>query len=73
MNYRINSEFQAPFRIFPYIDEINNYKLEMELRIRACFPKNVTCSYVFAKVPMPKSNSSVKVELVKVYYDSNII
>jgi len=27
MNYRINGEFPAPFRIYPFIDESNQYRL----------------------------------------------
>jgi AP-4 complex subunit mu-1 len=28
MNYRINGEFPAPFRIYPFIEELNQYKLQ---------------------------------------------
>lgn len=27
MNYRINADYQTPFRIYPFIDELSNYKL----------------------------------------------
>jgi len=27
MNYRINGEYPAPFRFYPYIDELSQYKL----------------------------------------------
>ena len=67
MNYRVNSDFQAPFRIFPYIDEASNYKLEVELRIRACYGKQTAATYLIVKVPMPKANTSIKPELIKVY------
>lgn len=39
MNYRVTSDFQAPFRVFPFIEEVSNYKLELTLKIKACFPK----------------------------------
>lgn len=71
MNYRINSEFPAPFRIFPYIDEVSNYKLELELRIRACYPKQINASYLIAKIPVPKTNSNIKPELAKVMGNKN--
>jgi len=73
MNYRINSEFPAPFRIFPYIDEVSNYKLELELRIRACYPKQINASYVIAKIPVPKTNSNIKPELSKVKRKPNLL
>lgn len=41
MNYRVTSEFQSPFRIFPVIEEVSAYKLELTLRVKACFPKEV--------------------------------
>jgi AP-4 complex subunit mu-1 len=27
MNYRINADYQTPFRVYPFIDELANYKL----------------------------------------------
>lgn len=66
MGYRMNSEYAAPFRLFPYIDEINNFKIVLDLRIRACFPKDIIASYITAKIPMPKNISNVKPELAKV-------
>lgn len=39
MNYRINSEFNAPFRIFPFLDKISAYKMELLVKVRACFPE----------------------------------
>lgn len=38
MNYRINGDYQTPFRIYPFIDEISQYKLQLTLKIRATFP-----------------------------------
>ena len=66
MNYRVTSDFQAPFRVFPFIDEVSNYKLEMTLKIRACFPKETCASYVVLKFPVPKLTSNVHNELTKV-------
>jgi len=66
MNYRVTSDFQAPFRVFPFIDEVSNYKLEMTLKIRACFPKESCASYVVLKFPVPKLTSNVHNELTKV-------
>jgi AP-4 complex subunit mu-1 len=38
MNYRINGDYQTPFRIYPFIDEISQYKLQFTLKVRATFP-----------------------------------
>ena len=29
MNYRVTSDFQAPFRVFPFIEELSSYKFEL--------------------------------------------
>ena len=34
MNYRITSEFRAPFRIFPVLEESSPYKIELVLKVR---------------------------------------
>ena len=35
MNYRINGEYPAPFRIYPFIDEVTQYKLQFTVKVRA--------------------------------------
>jgi AP-4 complex subunit mu-1 len=68
MNYRVASEFQAPFRVFPYIEEVSNYKLELLLKVKALFLKTTVASYVIIKFAVPKTTSSVHNELAKVIY-----
>lgn len=66
MSYRTTSEYQPPFRLFPYIDEISNYKIMLDLRIKACFPKDTTAVNILVKIPMPKNISNVTPEVAKV-------
>ena len=40
MNYRITGEFQAPFRIYPFIDELSNYKVKKKHSIIQYFSCN---------------------------------
>ena len=68
MNYRINSEYAPPFRLFPFVGLASSFKLELDLKIRACFPKQITATYVFVKIPMPKKSTSVKADLMKVSF-----
>ena len=35
MNYRINGEYSAPFRIYPFVDEESGYRLRFTLKVRA--------------------------------------
>lgn len=65
MNYRVTGDFTAPFRVFPFIDEVSPYKLELQLKIKACYPKEMNATYVIAKFSVPKSVSNVHNELEK--------
>ena len=38
MNYRISADYQTPFRIYPFIDELSQYKLQFTLKIKATCP-----------------------------------
>eukprot|EP00354_Favella_ehrenbergii_P006438 CAMPEP_0170463368 /NCGR_PEP_ID=MMETSP0123-20130129/8505_1 /TAXON_ID=182087 /ORGANISM="Favella ehrenbergii, Strain Fehren 1" /LENGTH=235 /DNA_ID=CAMNT_0010728781 /DNA_START=243 /DNA_END=950 /DNA_ORIENTATION=+ len=38
MNYRINGEYSAPFRLYPFIDEESGYRLKFTVKVRAQFP-----------------------------------
>lgn len=46
MNYRIAGDFNEPFRVYPYIEETNPYKLEMNLTIKTMFAKGISASYL---------------------------
>ena len=35
MNYRIAGDFNEPFKVQPFIDESNQYKLEFNLSIKS--------------------------------------
>ena len=35
MNYRINGDYQTPYRLYPFIDELSSYKLQFTLKIKA--------------------------------------
>ena len=39
MNYRVTGEFRAPFRVFPSIDELSPYRIDVVVRLRADMPE----------------------------------
>jgi AP-4 complex subunit mu-1 len=49
MNYRIKADYQTPFRIYPFIDELSPYKLQFTLKIKATCPDDKTATQVVAK------------------------
>lgn len=65
MNYRVTSEFQTPFKIYPVIEEVSSFKLELHLRVKACFPKEVVASNATLSFPVPKLTSNISNELAK--------
>jgi len=62
MNYRINSDFNAPFRIFTYIDEYD-YKLEFKIKVRSVFPEKNYGNGVVVKFPVPRITQNVHFDL----------
>lgn len=65
MNYRINGEFPAPFRIYPYIDETTPFKLQFKVNVRSSFPPNHFATGVVIKFPVPRSTTGVTYEVGK--------
>jgi AP-4 complex subunit mu-1 len=64
MNYRINTEFSAPFKIYTTIDE-SAYKLELKLKINANFSDRFFAGNVVVKFNIPKSAQNVYFDLAK--------
>jgi len=53
LNYRINGDFNAPFRVFPFVEEISSSKVDVTVKIKACFEKDIYASYLKVKIPVP--------------------
>lgn len=65
MNYRLNGEYNSPFRLYPFIDELSQYKLQLTLKIRATFPKDRNASMVQVKFALPRNTASCSFEIPK--------
>lgn len=63
LNYRVTGEFRAPFRVFPTIDEVSPYKLDLTLRLRADIPESFHGANVVVTIPVPRSTASAPTEL----------
>eukprot|EP00940_MAST-03C_sp_MAST-3C-sp2_P002332 g2332.t1 len=59
MNYRMTSEFDAPFKISPLLEAITDYQVEMILKIRADIPTKNYGANVQVTMPVPKSSTTV--------------
>eukprot|EP00299_Pterocystis_sp_00344_P009592 c4083_g1_i1.p1 GENE.c4083_g1_i1~~c4083_g1_i1.p1 ORF type:complete len:453 (+),score=109.01 c4083_g1_i1:44-1360(+) len=59
MNYRLTSDFQAPFKLYPSVIETGPYKIDVIIRLKADIPEqNYACNIVVT-FPVPKVTSSV--------------
>eukprot|EP00347_Sterkiella_histriomuscorum_P012152 403369694 len=65
MNYRINGDYSTPFRIYPFIDELSQYKLQLTLKVRATFPPDHFATQVLIKFPVPRTTTNVSFEIPK--------
>ncbi|ETV94349.1 hypothetical protein H310_11992 [Aphanomyces invadans] len=66
INYRLTGrDFRAPFRIFPYVDEVSPTKIEVTLKIRADMPDNNYGANVIVRFPVPQSTIAVACDIGK--------
>ena len=63
MNYRITSEFRAPFRVFPILEETSPYNVVLVLKVRADIPETNYGTTVVIRFPVPKNSATVTPEL----------
>jgi AP-4 complex subunit mu-1 len=64
MNYRINTEFSAPFKIYTNIEE-NPYKLELKIKVQGNFSDKFFAGNVVIKFNIPKTAQNVYFDLAK--------
>lgn len=65
MNYRINGDYNTPFRIYPFIDELSQYKLQFTLKVKANFAADHFATGVSIKFSVPRVTSGVTFEIPK--------
>lgn len=65
MNYRINGEYNQPFRLYPFIDELSQYKLQFALKVRANFTSDHFATGVTIKFSVPRCTTNVNFEIPK--------
>mmetsp|Transcript_21717 Transcript_21717/g.42674 ORF Transcript_21717/g.42674 Transcript_21717/m.42674 type:complete len:450 (-) Transcript_21717:38-1387(-) len=59
MNYRVTSDFVAPFRIYPHIEENSPTQIEIVIKVRADLPQNNFGVNVQVTVPVPSRSNGV--------------
>ncbi|CAM9360798.1 unnamed protein product, partial [Ectocarpus sp. 12 AP-2014] len=66
LNYRINAEFRCPFRLFPSVGDIDPYRMEVVVIVRADMPETAAGTNVVVRVPMPRNAVSVSSEVLMI-------
>ncbi|CAG8587570.1 12181_t:CDS:10, partial [Ambispora gerdemannii] len=73
MIYRISSDINLPFRVFPLLEspslsdksKTNTNKMDVLIRMRSDFPKDRIAKECFVWVPLPRSSLSVSSEFLE--------
>ena len=55
MTYRITENINLPFKIIPLIHEIEKRRIDISVKIKAIFDKNIAANNVVIKIPTPRS------------------
>ncbi|CAI5467851.1 unnamed protein product [Closterium sp. Yama58-4] len=63
INYRMTHEFKPPFRVYPVLEEITPFKVELFIKLKAEFPATATANSIVVRVPLPKSVIKVSCDL----------
>lgn len=64
MNYRMNTEFAPPFKVYTIVEE-SNYKLELKIKVQTNFLDKYNAGNVLIKFNVPKSTQSVHFDMGK--------
>jgi AP-2 complex subunit mu-1 len=59
MTYRITQNINLPFKIMPVFNEVGVNKLDIRVKVKSIFDKNLNANNVVIKVPCPKTTASV--------------
>eukprot|EP00949_MAST-11_sp_MAST-11-sp1_P004252 g4252.t1 len=65
MNYRVAGDFHVPFRVFPFVEEMSQDKLELVIKVRADMEQKNYGSNVVVRFAVPKSTGTVSTVLDK--------
>jgi AP-4 complex subunit mu-1 len=55
MNYRSTAEFKPPFRVYPTVEEVGPYMVDVIVKLRADFPSTNNAANVTLTLPLPKT------------------
>ena len=57
LNYRISDDFNIPFRIFPFVEEMEKNRVDVVVKVRADLPEGNYGTNVEVRFPVPKTTN----------------
>lgn len=63
LNYRISGDFELPFRVFPFVEELDEGRTDVILKLRADIPEANAGAAVQVTLPVPRHTLSCKCSL----------
>merc|ERR1719446_748900 len=63
MNYRITGDIRAPFKIFPFVEQQTQHKMEVTVKIRADIPEANYGGNVQVTCMLPKATATCSIDL----------
>jgi AP-2 complex subunit mu-1 len=61
MSYRITENIACPFKVFPVVQERGRTKVDITVKIKACFEKDISATAVVVRIPCPKHTAGVNI------------
>lgn len=61
MTYRVTETVNLPFKLIPIVHEYDKNKIEISLKIKALFERNVFATNVVIKIPVPKNSGKTNI------------
>ena len=65
MNYRVSGDFHAPFRVFPFVEDMSKDRIELVVKVRADMDAKSYGSNVVVRFPVPRTTGTVSTMLDK--------
>ena len=64
LNYRITSDYRAPFRIYPTLEESGSHRLELLLLLRSDYPGTVHSQGLRIAIPVPRNTVGASIDML---------
>jgi AP-2 complex subunit mu-1 len=64
MTYRVTENINLPFKIMPIVQEYGNTKIEISLKIKSMFDRNLFATNIVIKIPVPRNTGKCNIFVV---------